>query len=345
MFSLSSVTLHAKNDRMKNTVRTIWLLPLIWVISACSLDGEAPIKRIEHSSAGSFHADFSQDGKTVVVSTIDSGIEVWDVTTAERRFLWQYQGAGENLVDALSLSFDGNHAITSDTVDFALWSLETGEPLGLWRDDRSSIRDVAVSNGGRVLLIGRTNGSVMVFEPDTKRSLEFLGHQEKINDVDISPNGRYALTGSNDFTALLWDTRTGQVIDEYVHAGRVTTAVLDPEGRYAFTSDGKNHSQIWDLATGEPKTRLQYINRQWIFSSARFSEDGRFLLTGSPGRRLTVWDVESGAQVKQWKVKKKSGSTYYSAVVYGVAFDPETASVLASSSSGYTETFSFTPSQ
>ena len=177
---------------------------------------------------------------------------------------------------------------------------------------------------------------MMFFEPKSGRRLEFLGHQEKVNSVDLSPNGFYALTGGNDYTAYLWDTRTGQVIHTFTHSSRVTKVALDDEGRYGFTADSKRDARVWDLATGEEVSNLHYLARQKIFSTAVFSQDGQYLLTGSPAKRLNLWRVADGKEVQEWQVSPREGSRPQTAVVYGVGFANDNQ-VVSESSSGLAE--------
>ena len=253
-----------------------------------------------------------------------------------QKFNFRHAGEGDNLVTNLDISYDGLYMLSADQEAFGLWDLTVGEPVGFWRIDESSIRDIAVSNKGLAILIGKSNGKVMYIEPQTGRRLEFLGHSEKINSVDLSPNGNYALTGGNDYVAYLWDTRTGQIVYTFRHTSRVSTVLLDEYGRYALTADSKDQSIIWDLTTGLKTSELVYFERQKILTAGKFSRDGKYLLTGSPSRSLDLWNVVSGERVKQYKVGIRPEATMPTAMVYGVDYLDE-QQVISLSSSGYAE--------
>jgi WD40 repeat protein len=214
-----------------------------------------------------------------------------------------------------------------------------------------SIRAINVSNDGNHLVIGKSNGMVTHITVNSGRRLEFLGHQSNlldendepiqinnaINGLDMSPNGRYVLTGSSDGNAYLWDSKSGQALHQFRHSSRVTFVALDPKARYAFTADSKKQSRIWDLKTGKAISNLDYINRQEIFSSARFSDNGKWLLTGAPTRQLTLWDVKTGKQLQQWLVTPRKGSRPQSAVVYSASFINNETQVISESSAGLSE--------
>lgn len=336
------VNLGAVNRNLKTMINrySLQLIAISMIGSlftvGCSVPQTTPVESWRHAEDGAYAADISPDGQYSVVSGVDNGINVWRLTDNTKVYHWSHQGEGNNLVVSVHISADSKYVVTSDREAFALWSLETGEPVGFWRIDESSIRDIAVASQGQGILVGRSNGKVMYFEPESGRRIEFLGHQEKINSVDISPNGRYALTGGNDYTAYLWDTRSGQVIHTFSHPSRVTKVAIDDLGRYLFTADSKKQSQVWDVQTGERISTLQYIARQRIFTDAVFSADGKFLLTGSPSRRIYLWDVQTGQEVEEWKVAPRESQTPPTAVVYGVAFDGSRR-ILSESSSGLAE--------
>jgi WD40 repeat protein len=288
--------------------------------TACSIPETQPDAKTLISENGVYAADISNSGEFAVISRVNTDVAVWSVTEDKALFSWRHQEEGRNIVDNIHISADDTHVVTADSDNFALWNSKTGDPVGFWRIDESLIRDVAVSNNGRGILVGKANGQVLFFEPGTGRSLEFLGHEEKVNTVDISPNGKFALTGSNDYKAYLWSTESGQIIHVFNHANRVTKVAIDDQARFLFTSDSQSDSQIWDAQTGKAISQLHFIERQWVFTSAKFSEDGKYLLTGSPAKRLALWDVSSGKIVKQWRVAPSDGPAPRSAVVYATGF-------------------------
>ncbi|MCW8109020.1 hypothetical protein OPS25_10990 [Alteromonas ponticola] len=319
--------------------KALLIFLLVTFIAACSVPESKPDKVWRHAEEAAFAADISPDGRFSVVSSLTQGINVWQYGKEEPIYQWSHQGAGSNVVVSVHISADNQYVATSDREAFALWSMRRGEPVGFWRIDESSVRDIAVANEGKGLLVARSNGKVMYFEPMTGRRLEFLGHQEKVNSVDISPNGKFALSGGNDYVAYLWSTESGQIIHTFTHPSRVTLVAIDDEGRYVFTADSQQKSQIWNAQTGAPVSNLQYIARQKIFTDAVFSKDGKRLLTGAPSRRVYEWDIQTGEQINEWKVAPRENMSPPSAVVYGVGYIDE-KHVLTESSSGLAELWS-----
>lgn len=312
------------------------LIPALLVM-ACTPSTNTPLQRFQHAVEGSYAGDISNDGKWSVISSIHHGISVWDLDKNALTYQWaQKQSSSDNLVLAIDISDTSSHALTASRENFALWNMKTGQSEGYWKVRESTIRDIAVSNNGDYLLIGKSNGTAVHVTIDNGRRLEFLGHQEKINSVDMMPNGRVAISGGNDFIAYVWDTDSGQVIYQFNHTSRVSKVALDPLGRYAFSADSMKSAHIWDLKTGKLVTTLKGTKRHEVFSTVRFSPDGKMLVTGAASSKVSIWDISTGKRTASWHVTPKEAKRPTGAVVYSLAFS-DNDTLLTESSSGYAE--------
>ncbi|MFT4927452.1 MAG: WD40 repeat protein [Phenylobacterium sp.] len=316
---------------------TFVLLLFTLILSGCSREHSNAVSWNEHAVDSSYTATLSLDGRYAIVSSIHHGLSFWDVEKNALKYQWSHQGSDNNLVLVSAISANNSHVLTADRENFVLWDIATGKAVGFYKVRESNIRDIALSNDGKHILIGKSSGVVVHITLSSGRRLEFLGHQEKINSVDMTANGRFALTGSNDYVAYLWDTQSGQVIHRFNHPSRVTKVALDVQGRYIFTADSKKQAQIWDMLTGKAISRLQYAARQNVFSAVRFSPSGKFLATGAPSRKLTLWDVQTGEKQQSWTVAPRKNSRPKGAVVHSVTFINDESQLLSESSSGMAE--------
>jgi WD40 repeat protein len=306
---------------------------------ACQPISKQPLTRLQQSVEGAYAGHISNDGKYSIVSSIHHGVSVWDIKTKQRLYNWaQEQNSSDNLVLSIDISNNSSHALTANRESFALWNIATGASEGYWKVRESTIRDIAIANNGNYVLIGKSNGTVVHVSIDNGRRLEFLGHKEKINTVDMLPNGRVAISGGNDFIAYVWDTTSGQVIYQFNHSSRVSKVALDANSRYAFSADSMKSAYIWDLKSGKRISTLQGTKRHEVFSSVRFSKDGKTLITGAATRKVSVWDVQSGKRLSHWFVSPKDAKRPTGAVVYSVAFS-DNNTLLTISSSGYAESW------
>lgn len=320
-------------------IRTFLITIGCLLAMACTNEKQQAVASFEHTASGAFASALSHDGKYSLVSSINHGVALWDNQQHVLKYQWFQQQSQDSLVHSVAIAYDNTVAVTAEKTTFALWDIASGANKGLYKIQKATIRDIAISNQGQSVLYGRSDGVVVHINLETGRRIEFLGHQEKINTVDISPNGRYALTGSNDYVAYLWDTQSGQVIHRFNHPTRVTHVALDPQGRYAFTADSMSQANIWQLTTGDLMSKLAYIARQKIFTAARFNEQGTLLATGSPNKRVDLWQLNSGEKIQTWQVTPREGSKPKSAVVLDVTFTDNGKSLLTESSSGIAEQF------
>ena len=311
---------------------------MLFTLTACDKPNSLPDNAQEHAVQGSYAAALNNKGTLAIVSSINHGVSVRNLNDNALLYQWSHQQDTDNLVLAIDISDDDKFAVTADRTNFAVWSLESGENIGFWKIQESSIRDIAISNNGRYVLYGRGDGKVIHVDLNSGRRIEFLGHTEKVNAVDLSPNGFYALTGANDYTAYLWDTRSAQVIHRFTHPSRVTPVALDREGRKAFTADSQKQASIWNLQNGSQMANLQFNARQKVFSAVRFNSDTSLLVTGSPARTIALWDTSSGKQLQTWRVAPRQGSRPKSAVVYDIAFS-DNGNLISESSNGLSETW------
>jgi len=306
-------------------------------LSACQPSSNQAIEKWQHAVEGAYAGDISADASYSVISSIHHGISLWDLKNNALKYNWsQKQNSSDNLVLALNISHNNSHVLSASRENFALWNINTGESEGYWQVRNSTIRDIALANNGDYLLIGKSNGVVVHVTMSNGRRLEFLGHKEKINSVDMLPNGRVAISGGNDFIAYVWDTVSGQVIYRFNHPSRVSKVALDPQGRYAFSADSMQGAHIWDLKTGKLISDLKGTKRQEVFSSIRFSSDGKTMLTGAASRKVSVWDIATGKRRASWYVSPKDANRPTGAVVYSAAFR-DNSHIITESSSGYAE--------
>lgn len=323
--------------KWNNCLRLVLTIFISQYLLACSDSTSTPKTQSIHAVEGAFAANISNDGKFSIVSSIHHGLSYWDLEKNALKYSWSLkQNSADNLVLATDIADNNSHVVTANRTDFALWNTETGESEGFWQVRESTIRDIAISNNGNHVLIGKSNGVVVHVNIDTGRRLEFLAHQEKINAIDMLPNGRVAISGSNDFVAYVWDTQTGQVIYRFNHPSRVTMVALDPKGRFAFTADSKKDAHIWNLKTGKLISSLIYTNRQEVFSSVQFSPKGDYLLTGAPSRKVSLWQIGTGERTKSWRVTPRKDIRPAGAVVYSAAFR-DNNHIVTESSAGFGE--------
>ena len=132
-----------------------------------------------------------------------------------------------------------------------------------------------------------------------------MGHTDNgytANTVAIfTPDGRYILTGSVDKTIKLWETKTGREVKTFRCRDGVTDITVSQDGLYMVSGDEfyGNNINIWEISSGE-KTQsfsLSAMNGPPVV----FCNNGKNILAGGNKGLLRLWDVISGALVREYK--------------------------------------------
>ena len=324
--------------------RLTYLLALTVLTVGCG-DQEQALKIWEHAQSGLYDAAYSEDSRYAVMSTVEEGVHYWDLVKNKSLYKWRHDKNAENGIAHIDFSPDGKRVITADKKTYVIWDTVTGRALGYWKVD-ADILDVAISNGGKTVLLGLEDGRALHITQRTKRRLEVIAHRyEPVAAVDLSPDGRIALTGGNDSRAMVWDAGTGKEIASFEHRSRVTLLVLGRQMKRVFSADNYAGAFVWDMRTGKKIAKLDIKPRQYGLSTARFSLDGSKLVTGSPGRQVSVWDSHSGEQLNSWYARTRGNWPPKGATIQAVAFAEDERSVLAAASNGYGHRWVWSPSR
>lgn len=306
-------------------MRIIFNKVIIVVVISALINGcfysSSDVQRWEIEPNGATSFALSRDARFALLYSKEHQLVLWDLVESQSLASLGEQDPQASTVSTIRISDNGRFAVTATQINFAVWDLAWTQAQGLWSISDGLIRDIDIDSNGEQVLLGLSNGKAIYVNLVTGRRLEFLAHNEKVNSVALSPNGRFALSGGNDYTAYLWDTNTGQILKTFEHEQRINRVALHRDAKFAFTSDGGNQAFIWDLSTGEQHAQLRSFSRQLIFSSARFSDDGQKLVTGTPSSRIMVWDVNSGKRIDGFEAVPLKDARPPRAVVYDAAFD------------------------
>ncbi|WP_113907836.1 WD40 repeat domain-containing protein [Aliidiomarina celeris] len=318
----------------QRTVFKFALFSAIISLLGCS-PGSELLERQTRTEGTVQAAALTNDGSLSLVATAEEGLRLFDNQKNTIRFNWQQEEQGISQIVAVAFSPDNSVALAASRMTLVLWSTESGEVLGAWRNDESFIIDVAVSNRGEHIVLARNDGVVLFFNPSTGRRLEFQGHSDRVNQVQVSANGRYVLSGGNDHQALLWNTEQVAIVHRLPAAGRVTRIALDANGTLAMVNAGPD-TFIYHLVSGERLHTLSTLSRQNVFTSARFSPNSKYLLTGSASRQIELWSMNSGNRIAHWRADGKPSDHPPRAAVLALAFLPN-QTILSESSAGFGE--------
>ncbi|MCI0539258.1 MAG: serine/threonine protein kinase [Verrucomicrobiales bacterium] len=200
-----------------------------------------------------------------------------------------------------------------------------------FRGHLKRVAGVAVSPDGIQVVSGCEDGTAKVWELATGRELLTLtGHTNIVFAVAFSPDGKRIVTGSFDNTARVWDAASGrELLLLQGHTNSVETAAFSRDNRRILTGSSDKTARLWDADTGIELSRvpghlaaLSPDGRQ-IASTGGFVMLGGFLQAGAEANIISLWDVESGRRLLDFKG--------HSDVVMSVSFSPDGKRILTAS--------------
>jgi RNA polymerase sigma factor (sigma-70 family) len=230
-------------------------------VSVWNLQDGKEIQRWTHPFPMAASAAFSPDGKRVAFGGSQWGLVLRDVETGKEVYRLSPQGG----VFEITFSLDGKTLATAspDGV-IRLWDAATGKLLPASADtDVSSVEHLRFSADGQRLF--GISGVCLIWDSSTGRELRRM--------ADPKP----------------WD---------FKHATYQHFLALSPDESLMAAAHPEEGVVLVDAATGKQKRILKGGDR-WIYRLA-FTPDGRRLVTSGEERKLRIWDVASGRELRAW---------------------------------------------
>jgi WD40 repeat protein len=323
--------------------RTYWLLglPLLLLLSACSPAPEAELK-VANRSAQS--ASLARDGSHAVIGSTYQGGSYWQIAPPERLYDWNHSNDTTGLILHSAISSDGGWAITADHQTLVLWNTASGQSAAYWHIS-AEINAMALGRYGNIALLGLSDGRAVLYDLRRGGTFGTLTHSAPVTDVALSDDLSLALTGSSDHTARLWDTQTGEPLQQFAFDDPIQQVALSPSGKRALVAARYDSIKLFNTATGELSWQLpfgrQRIIRGVSLSTARFSNDGDYLLTGRPDGRVQLWDIAAQQELYHWQLPKLSVWQPSPTSVLAVSFTDDPNRYRAVSNNGYVYTLGY----
>ena len=316
-----------------NIKTSLSIVPVILTgifITACG--GETPARSWELADQGLFTGAFSNQSQMAIIGSMNHGASLWRMTDKERLFNWSHQNGEFTDIAAAGFSPDSTRAVTTQARTLVFWDTQTGAALQYWGTP-GVVLDVALLNDNRHVLMGLKDHSALLFNAQTGSYQQTLLHEGEVSVVAVSFDGELAITGSDDHKATIWKLNDGTPLHEFSHGSPVRAVAISPQGTYAFTSAKRDLVAIWHVESG----RRLHVLHDGInngASTAVFSDDERFLAVGYANRRVALFDVSSGALIKEWDIGTKLPLARSAAAIIEIGFGATANIILALAGDG-----------
>lgn len=143
-------------------------------------------------------------------------------------------------------------------------------------------------------------------KPSAEFSHDFRGPWA---DVSFSPDGRSLATLGEMSTHTIWDVASGQPRHHLLESGALSALAFHPNNRWlAFVDMDNKTIHLWDATSGSEVRRLHGHNAEVL--ALRFIGDGSQLVSMAFDGTLKLWETDTGRELKSMQLERVAGAMF-----------------------------------
>ncbi len=286
------------------------LFILVFILLGCD-QGIKPSRTFTHSGLGIVAAAISKNSEQALVSTVDLGVQFWDLQANKLKFKLKHHGYDQDIL-AIALAKDSPIAVSLSANAMAVWDTKTGQAYR-YLEIKEKPTSLALSKTGKYALIGFTDYSAQLIDVVNGNILRNFKHADTVTTVELSDDNKLAMIGSDDTAVRIWELNTGNMLYQWFHPSKVNHIKSSPNNQYLLNASSQSKAWIHDLKTGKIVSELQLAPKYNIFrilpssiTASLFTNDSKTIITGHPPRSIKIWDVQTGHLKKEITISSRS---------------------------------------
>ncbi len=225
-------------------------------------------------------------------------VEVWSTTNGARKLLLKTKN-GE--AGAVAFSPDGRLLAVGTEGSVELWSMPSGQRVGVMGEMDFDVRALSFDAKGKNLLVAGGSNDIALWSVKNRKLVGMLqGHTADVTAVAFAPKGKGVASVSKDGTLKFWKlSRKGGKVSLSVEAhdgAPVTALAWSPSGKNVITG-GNDTLRVWEPRRGTQK--LELSGHTGNITAVVAGAKG--LASADDEGEVIIWDVVSGAEAHRMK--------------------------------------------
>lgn len=202
----------------------------------------------------------------------------------------------------------GFAAATHSREPLSQWNLETGEKVRTYdvgAETEFHAYCLALSrDGSRIAVAGQG------FDPAAVREARTDVKTRRAEGKLVDRDEYFNLTGA-EFAVRVFDAETGRLVARLEgHESAVLAVAFSRDGTRLASADADGQVRIWNAADGKAVRTLQATQHHFGSNGVSFlgaAGAGEELLVASLDDNIRVYNVESGAEARTWRIERLAG--------------------------------------
>ncbi|MDQ1266877.1 MAG: C-terminal target protein, partial [Bacteroidota bacterium] len=241
-------------------------------------------------------------------ATVKNTIKKYDALTG--KYISTFKDtAAEEIKERICFK-DMTRVITRTNYYIEIWDYEQEKIIKEFTFKKSSfgsIHTASLTKDNKYVLISIGNSidndSLFIINTDTYLIDKVIDVSDRFNAIEFSPDGNNFITGihkwnqTNQETATeiyLWNTNTWSRVSYMIKLiGDVTKFVFSPDGKMLFCLKEGFPAYLIDMQSYKVIREYKPQNSEYMYRSAAFSHDSRYLFLGSGGSDIYTrgWNI------------------------------------------------------